>query len=127
MSTNDSHNIQVDVKTTFLDAQSNRRENRFVYGYTITIKNLGDKSAQLISRHWIITDGNQGVQEVKGIGVIGEQPTIQPGESYTYSSGAVLPTETGLMTGSYTMLDEDGETFSAPIPAFPLIPPNKLH
>ena len=82
---------------------------------------------QLISRHWIITDANSDVQEVRGVGVVGEQPQLAPGEEYTYSSGVILPTDTGTMTGSYQMRSALGEEFDAPIPKFTLIPPHKLH
>ncbi len=119
--------IQVSVKTTYIAAQSQPLANRFVYAYTITIANQGDVTAQLISRHWLITDANDKLQEVQGLGVVGEQPNIKPGESYTYTSGVILETETGLMQGSYQMRTENGEVFDAEIPAFALVPPHAIH
>lgn len=119
--------IHVDVKTKYLAEQSDPKAERFVFGYTITLTNEGDAAAQLISRHWVITDSNNEVQEVRGFGVIGQQPTIAPGDSYTYSSGVVLPTETGTMTGSYQMRTHEGEDFEASIPVFALVPPHRLH
>lgn len=122
-----SHSIDIQIKTQYLAEQSLPEEQRFVFSYTITLTNEGSSSAQLISRHWIITDANDAVQEVKGMGVIGQQPLLEPGESYTYSSGVVLTTETGTMTGSYQMKAQSGEMFDAPIPAFALVPPYLLH
>ena len=98
-----------------------------MYSYTITLTNNGRDAAQLISRHWIITDDNQKVQEVRGYGVVGEQPFLKPGDTYQYSSGVVLETETGTMTGSYQMQTDDGENFDAEIPTFALVPPHRLH
>jgi ApaG protein len=122
-----SHPIDIQVKTLYLADQSTPAEDRFVFSYTITLTNRGDESAQLVSRHWVITDGNNAVQEVKGSGVVGQQPTLEPGASYTYSSGVVLATETGTMTGSYQMRTPSGAAFDAPIPAFALVPPHLLH
>jgi len=119
--------IQVSVKTTYIAAQSQPLVNRYVYAYTITIANQGDVPAQLISRHWLITDANEKRQEVQGVGVVGEQPHINPGDSYTYTSGVILETETGLMQGSYQMRTETGETFDAEIPLFALVPPHAIH
>lgn len=119
--------ITVSVQARFLPEQSDPVDSRYVFGYTITIHNHGDKPTQLISRHWVITDENDSVQEVEGLGVVGKQPVILPGEHYTYSSGAILSTETGTMTGTYQMKTDDGSTFEAQIPTFALIPPNKLH
>ena len=118
--------IAVSVKTTYVAAQSTPPQ-RYVYSYTITIANAGALGAQLISRHWRITDANNQLQEVKGMGVVGEQPLIAPGESYTYTSGVILETETGLMEGSYQMRSDDGELFNASIPTFALVPPHALH
>ena len=95
------YKISIEVETNFLDTQSDPREGRYVFAYTITIQNTGGISAQLISRHWIITDANNHVQEVKGLGVIGEQPLLAPGESYQYSSGAAIGTVVGTMRGTY--------------------------
>ncbi len=122
-----NHPIDIVVKTQYLAEQSVPADDRFVFSYTITLTNHGDESAQLISRHWVITDGNNAVQEVKGSGVVGQQPTLEPGASYTYSSGVVLPTETGTMTGTYQMRTNSGITFDAPIPVFALVPPHLLH
>lgn len=119
--------ITVDVKTQFLENQSVPSEHRYVYAYTITITNRGEVPAQLISRHWRITDANEKLQEVKGLGVVGEQPHLQPGESFTYTSGAILETETGLMEGTYQMRTDQGNMFDAPIPAFALVPPHAVH
>lgn len=119
--------IQVSVKTQYVAAQSVPLEHRFVYTYTITIANQSDVPAQLISRHWRITDANEKLQEVQGVGVVGEQPHLKPGESYTYTSGVILETETGIMEGTYHMRAEDGALFDAPIPTFALVPPHALH
>lgn len=119
--------IQVSVKTTYIAAQSEPLVHRYVYAYTITIANQGDIAAQLISRHWLITDANEKRQEVQGIGVVGEQPHIKPGESYTYTSGVILETETGIMEGSYQMRADDGSMFDATIPTFALVPPHAIH
>lgn len=119
--------INVQVQTTYIAAQSVPQQQRFVYAYTITISNRGEIPAQLISRHWRISDANDNLQEVKGMGVVGEQPHIAPGESYTYTSGVVLETETGIMEGTYHMRADDGELFDAPIPAFALVPPHAIH
>ena len=123
----DHKEIAVHVVSEYIPDQSNAAENRFVFAYHFRIENNGLQPAQLLSRHWIITDGNQKVQEVKGEGVIGEQPTIQPGEIYEYSSGAVLQTPVGSMKGSYQMVDATGETFDATIPIFTLASPTALH
>jgi ApaG protein len=119
--------INITVKTQYLEDQSVPDEGRYVFTYTITMTNQGHEAAQLVSRHWIITDNNEAVQEVKGLGVVGQQPVLEPGESYTYSSGVVLATETGTMTGSYQMRTGAGITFDAPIPVFALVPPYLLH
>lgn len=119
--------IAVHVISEYMAEQSNAAENRFVFAYHVRIENHGRLPAQLLSRHWIITDGNQKVQEVRGEGVIGEQPTIMPGETYEYSSGAVLQTPVGSMQGSYQMRDATGETFETPIPIFTLASPMALH
>lgn len=119
--------IQVKVKTSYLAAQSRPLEHRYVYTYTITIANNSDEPAQLISRHWRITDANEKLQEVQGMGVVGEQPHIKPGESYTYTSGVVLETETGMMEGTYHMRADSGTIFDAEIPPFALVPPHAIH
>lgn len=119
--------IQVQVKVNYIKEQSEPSENRFVYGYTITVTNQGEEPARLVSRHWIIKDAEDAVQEVQGVGVVGEQPYLAAGESYTYTSGVVLQTETGSMTGSYHMRTDEGDEFDAQIPEFALIPPHALH
>lgn len=119
--------INVSVKTVYIAAQSRPEQQRFVYAYTITITNHGSANAQLISRHWRIKDAEDNLQEVQGIGVVGEQPELLPGGSYTYTSGVVIETETGIMEGTYQMRDADGHLFDAPIPAFALVPPHAMH
>jgi ApaG protein len=123
----DPYKIRVDVATTFVAAQSDPARNRFVFAYTITIANIGEVSAQLLTRHWIITDATGHVQEVKGDGVVGEQPHLKPGQSFRYTSGAVLETPVGTMQGTYFMQAEDGVHFEAPITVFRLSVPNVLH
>lgn len=118
--------IKVQVKPAYLAEQSNPDNAEFVFSYTVEISNLGDESVQLLSRHWIITDGNNQVREVQGDGVIGQQPHISPGETYRYSSGAILTTKTGIMEGSYTMQSGSGDNFQTEIPAFGLIHPDSL-
>ena len=120
------HKILVSVQTHYL-ADQTVPQQRYVYSYTITIANHGDETAQLISRHWLIRDAKDNLQEVQGIGVIGEQPLIAPGESYIYTSGVVLETETGMMQGTYQMRADSGETFDAEIPTFALVPPHAVH
>lgn len=123
----DDYRIEVDVESEFLSAQSEPSEQRFVFAYTITIANTGQVAAQLLSRHWLITDGNGRVQEVRGDGVVGEQPTLAPGDRFRYSSGAMIETPVGSMEGEYRMRAEDGNEFDAPIPPFTLAVPNLLH
>ncbi len=119
-----SHNITVAVASYFLADQSNPDENRYVWAYRICIKNDGDEAVQLISRHWIITDGKGRTEHVRGPGVVGEQPVMQPGESFEYSSGCPLTTPSGFMVGTYQMVREDGAAFEIDIPAFPLDSPH---
>lgn len=121
------HQIQVSVKTTYLPAQSAPDQNRYVFAYTITITNAGDVSAKLITRHWVITDANNRIQEVRGEGVVGEQPYLAPGTSFEYTSGTVLETPVGVMRGTYQMVADDGTSFDAEIPAFTLSTPRTLH
>src|SRR3984893_17978136 len=121
------HKIRVDVETSYLDEQSDPRESRYVFSYTITIRNEGEVPAKLLTRHWVITDANGRVQEERGDGVVGEQPYLKPGQGFRYSSGAVLETPVGAMQGSYRMVDDDGATFDAAIPAFRLAMPGMLH
>ncbi len=122
-----SHDIAVSVEAQFLDDQSKPLDNRYVFSYTVTIHNRGTVAARLLSRHWVITDGNGDVREVRGEGVVGEQPIVQPGEGYEYTSGAVLETSVGTMQGSYQMLADDGTRFDAAIPSFVLSIPRTLH
>ena len=122
-----SHGIRVDVVTSYVEEQSNPGDGRFVFSYTITIRNEGDVPAKLLTRHWIITDANGKVQEVNGEGVVGEQPYLQPGEGFRYSSGAILETPVGAMQGSYRMVGDDGQHFDAPIAPFRLAMPGLLH
>ena len=118
--------IKVQVIPAYLEEQSTPDNAEYVFSYTVEISNLGEESVQLLSRHWIITDAINQVREVQGDGVIGQQPHITPGETYRYSSGAILATKTGIMEGSYTMLSDSGERFKATIPAFGLIHPGSL-
>ena len=119
--------IQITVETLYLPDQSEPDGERYVFAYTVTIRNTGRLPARLESRHWIITDANGKVQEVSGDGVVGEQPKLNPGETYRYSSGAILETPVGAMQGSYRMQAEDGFGFDAPIPPFTLAVPGVLH
>ncbi|MEO8010563.1 MAG: Co2+/Mg2+ efflux protein ApaG [Dokdonella sp.] len=127
MTTKKTRDITVSVETRFLDEQSKPQDNHYVFAYTIKIRNRGSIGARLLSRHWIITDGNGDVQEVRGDGVVGEQPWMNPGQGYDYTSGAVLETAVGTMRGSYRMLAEDGTQFDADIPSFVLSIPRTLH
>lgn len=122
-----SQSISIQVKTHYLPDQSTPAKRNFAFGYTITLENHGSTAARLISRHWIITDANDAVQEVQGLGVVGEQPRLKPGEHFTYSSGVILETQTGTMQGTYQMITDDGTRFDAEIPAFALVTPNALH
>jgi ApaG protein len=121
------HQIDVDVDTRYLEDQSDPRERRYVFAYTITIRNEGAVPARLVTRHWIITDANGKVQEVRGEGVVGEQPYLKPGQGFRYTSGTVLETPVGAMQGSYQMVDDDGLHFDAPIAPFTLAMPGTLH
>jgi len=121
------HAIRINVETHFVEEKSSIEHNRYFFNYTVTIRNDGLVPAQLVSRHWIITDANEETFEVKGLGVVGEQPLIQPHESYTYTSGTELNTPVGSMHGSYQMVSEDGTSFDAEIPMFLLSMPRTLH
>lgn len=121
------YRISVNVNTTYLAEQSDPSVDRYVFAYTVTIVNTGTEAAQLISRHWIITDAENVTQEVKGLGVVGEQPLLRPGESFEYTSGTALATPVGTMRGSYQMVAEDGNKFDAEIPRFTLSMPRVLH
>ena len=121
------HRIEIHPVPQFIPEQSDPDNERYVFPYTITIKNVGDTPAQLISRHWIITDANSEIQEVRGLGVVGKQPLLKPGESFEYTSGSVLPTPIGTMKGTYQMVADDGTPFEAEIPEFVLAIPRILH
>jgi len=121
------YRIDVSVSTEYLPEQSSPERDHYAFSYEVTIANNGSQSAQLLSRHWLITDGNGKIQEVRGAGVIGEQPVIPPGYRHIYSSGTVLATKVGSMQGSYQMLAEDGQHFDAPIAPFRLAVPGALH
>jgi len=121
------YQISVSVNTAYLAEQSDPSADRYVFAYTITIANSGTVAAQLISRHWIITDAENVTQEVKGLGVVGEQPLLRPGESFEYTSGTAMATPVGTMRGTYQMVAEDGNKFEAEIPQFTLAMPRVLH
>ncbi len=121
------HHITITVQTAFLPDQSDPSQERYVFAYTITIVNTGTIAAQLVSRHWIITDAEQHVQEVRGLGVVGEQPLLKPGEAFEYTSGTAINTPVGTMSGSYQMVAEDGVHFDAEIAPFVLSMPRTLH
>jgi ApaG protein len=122
-----TYEIRVEARSAYLQDRSDPARNQYVFAYTINITNTGSVPAQLISRHWVITDANGNVQEVKGLGVVGQQPLLKPGESFEYTSGASLPTAMGTMRGSYQMVGEDGHAFEAPIRPFTLSIPRVLH
>jgi len=121
------HSIEVAVRTAFIQAQSSPERNRYVFAYTITITNKGTVPAKLLTRHWVITDANEKVQEVRGEGVVGEQPHLAPGASFEYTSGTLIETPVGSMRGSYQMVADDGTQFDAEIPPFVLSMPRTLH
>lgn len=121
------NNITVDVETHYIEEQSNPDQNYFVFAYTITIQNQGMQAAQLLTRHWVITDSNHKVQEVRGDGVVGEQPILEPGEQFVYTSGTMIETSVGTMKGSYLMRADDGSRFDAPVEEFVLSTPRVLH
>jgi ApaG protein len=119
--------ISVEVQTSYLPEQSDPRDSRYVFSYTITVRNDGDVPARLMQRHWLITDANGKTQEVHGDGVLGQQPHLKPGEGFSYSSGTVLETPVGAMQGRYGMVGDNGEPFDAPIPVFRLSMPGILN
>jgi ApaG protein len=123
----DGYDIAIEVATRYLAEQSTPAENRFVFAYTITIRNRGSEAVRLLNRHWRITDANNRIQEVRGEGVVGEQPLIEAGGSYRYTSGSLLETAVGTMEGSYEMISTSGRSFNAPIAAFSLAQPGALH
>ena len=122
-----NYRLNVSVKTRHIPEQSDANEARYVFAYTITITNTGDIASQVISRHWIITDAEAHVEEVKGLGVVGHQPLLSPGETFEYTSGTALATPNGSMRGSYFVVAEDGTRFEATIPEFSLAVPRSLH
>ena len=121
------YEIAVVVATQYMPDQSDPEADRYFFAYTITVTNTGTVAVQLISRHWLITDANSKVEEVRGLGVVGHQPLLQPGESFEYTSGCPLSTPVGTMQGSYQMVAEDGTRFDAPIAEFILAMPRTLH
>jgi len=130
MADRDNHEpyaIQISVDTRFVVEQSQPDADRYVFAYTITLRNIGGIPARLLARHWIITDANGKVEEVRGDGVVGEQPRLNPGEGYSYTSGAVLQTSVGTMRGAYFLHADDGTDFETPIPEFVLSVPRTLH
>ena len=127
MTSGKKYEITVTTRTTYIPEQSDADKGRYVFAYTITLKNTGSVAAQLISRHWIITDANSQLQEVRGLGVVGEQPTLKPDESFEYTSGTAIATPVGTMRGTYQMVADDGLQFDAVIPEFTLSIPRVLH
>lgn len=127
MSNQSEYRIQINVETAYIEGQSTPEQNRYVFAYTITIRNSGSVAAKLLTRHWLITDANGKVQEVRGEGVVGEQPHLRPGESFQYTSGTMIETPVGSMRGSYQMLADDGTRFDAEIRPFSLSVPRTLH
>ena len=123
----EKNKILVEAVPQYIESQSRPDQNRYVFAYTITITNVGSNSAQLLTRHWLITDANGKIQEVNGEGVVGETPHLTPGETFTYSSGAIIETPIGVMQGKYHMRADDGVDFDAMIPRFTLAIPRTLH
>ncbi len=121
------YEFSIQVQPRYLAEQSDPEDSRFLFAYTVTIRNTGDGTAQLVSRHWIITDAEGQIEEVRGPGVVGEQPVLRPGEAFEYTSGCPLGTPVGSMHGSYQCIAEDGTAFEAPIPEFVLSMPRTLH
>jgi len=122
-----SDGIRIEVETLYVESESDPAANRFVFAYTVTIRNEGAVPARLMTRHWVIRDDNGRVQEVRGDGVVGEQPHLKPGEGFQYTSGTLLETATGTMGGSYVMVTDEGTEFRAPIDEFLLAAPRTLH
>ena len=125
--TKNNNKINIKILPTYIAEQSDPYNDHYVFSYTVTIRNEGKKPARLLTRHWIITDGDGQVQEVRGEGVIGKQPHLSPGEDFEYTSGTFMNTPVGTMRGSYQMITDSGETFEADIPNFTLAVPNTLH
>ncbi|MCF7987878.1 MAG: Co2+/Mg2+ efflux protein ApaG [Methylovulum sp.] len=124
---NEKNKIIIEAQPFYIAAQSLPEQGRFVFAYTVTISNKGDIPAKLLTRHWLITDANGKIQEVRGEGVVGEQPYLKPGDSFRYTSGAIIETSVGTMEGSYTLRSDEGEDFDATIPKFTLSIPRTLH
>ena len=127
MTADKKYEITITTRTTYVPEQSDAGQDRYVFAYTITLKNTGNIAAQLISRHWIITDADSKSQEVRGLGVVGEQPKLRPDESFEYTSGTAITTPVGTMRGTYQMVADDGTRFDASIPEFTLSVPRVLH
>ena len=127
MSSETPYAIGIDVATHYLDEESSPEDSRYVFAYTIRIRNQGTLPARLLNRHWVVTDAEGHVEEVHGEGVVGEQPWLRPGDDFEYTSGAVLETDIGVMQGAYDMLADDGTQFATPIPPFTLSIPRTLH
>ena len=123
----EQHEIDVAVRVRYIEDQSLPESGHYVFAYTITISNFGTVAARLLTRHWLITDGNEKLQEVRGDGVVGQQPHLAPGETFEYTSAAVIETPVGSMRGSYQMIGDDGVRFDAPVPAFSLRVPHTVH
>jgi ApaG protein len=123
----EKYQVKVDVSSVFVPEQSQPEQDQYVFAYTVTIRNVGAVPVKLLTRHWVITDGHGKVEEVRGEGVVGEQPHLAPGEAFRYTSGAVIETPVGSMHGSYQMLADDGREFDAPIAAFGLAQPMRVH
>jgi len=119
--------IEIDVETLYVESESEPDENKFVFAYTVTIRNVGHTAAKLLTRHWVIRDANGKIQEVQGDGVVGEQPHLKPGEGFQYTSGTMLETSMGTMGGTYVMVTDEGDEFKAPIAEFLLTTPRTLH
>ena len=120
-----THDIQVTVLPEFMPDRSEPERGRYFWAYTVEMANLGDRVIQLIARHWVITDAEGRVEEVRGLGVVGEQPVLKPGETFRYTSGCPLTTSSGIMAGSFSMSDEGGQTYDVTIPAFSLDCPSE--
>ena len=127
MSDKKPYDVSVSSRSRFMPEDSDEKTGRYVYRYTMTITNNGTMSVQLMARHWVINDETREIQNFRGLGVLGNQPVIRPGESYEYTSGTIFATPTGRMRGSYELHAEDGKVFEAPIPEFRLGPPRVLH
>ena len=124
---NEKHAIRIDTRIDYLESESEPSSDRYVFAYTITIRNQSEEATRLLTRHWVITDANGRIQEVHGEGVVGETPYIQPGHAFRYTSAAMIETPVGTMEGEYQMRTDSGELFDAKIPAFTLAVPRTLH